>query len=138
VSDKSNIYRACLHGMITLFVLHRAGQEPVYGGALSKSLRGLGYRISPGSLYPLLHTLERKRLLRCRTQVIKGRVRKYYQLTENGRACLMAAREDLTELVSEVIFDGKQCPFSADEPVRSVEHRSPSVESQTGGHNRKR
>ena len=108
MSDTGEIYRACLHGMITLFVLHRAGQEPVYGGALSKSLRSLGYYISPGSLYPLLHTLERKRLLRCRTRVTQGRVRKYYQLTESGRACLLAVREDLTELVSEVILDGKQ------------------------------
>lgn len=105
MNKKHDIYHNFLHGMVSLFVLHRAGQEPVYGGALSKSLQAMGYRISPGSLYPLLHSLERKRFLRCRTRIIRGRVRKYYQLTENGRSCLDTVRADLSGLVREIILD---------------------------------
>lgn len=105
MNKKRDIYHDFLHGMVSLFVMHRAGQEPVYGGALSKSLQAMGYNISPGSLYPLLHSLERKRLLRCRTSIIRGRARKYYQLTENGRSCLDTVRGDLTGLVREIILD---------------------------------
>lgn len=106
MNKKHDIYHDFLHGMLSLFVLHKAGQEPVYGGALSKSLQAMGYNISPGSLYPLLHSLERKRLLRCRTRITRGRVRKYYQLTENGRSCLDTVRGELTGLVREIILDG--------------------------------
>ena len=105
MNKKHDIYHDFLHGMLSLFVLHKAGQEPVYGGALSKSLQAMGYKISPGSLYPLLHSLERKRLLRCRPRIIRGRVRKYYQLTETGRSFLDTTREALTGLVREVILD---------------------------------
>src|SRR2546421_7256308 len=65
VDHKSQICRSFLQGMVELFVLQRAGKGPVYGGSLSKALHGLGYDISPGSLYPLLHSLENRRLLRC-------------------------------------------------------------------------
>ena len=107
MNSQGLIHRAFLHGVTKLFVLHRAGQGPVYGEALSKSLRRLGYHISPGSLYPLLHSLEREKLLRCRIQVTKGRVRKYYELTSKGQSCLTAVREEVAGLVHEIIFDGK-------------------------------
>jgi len=109
ISSQGLMQRAFLHGVAKLFVLHRAGQGPVYGGALSKSLRGLGYHISPGSLYPLLHALEREKLLRCRISVTRGRVRKYYELTTKGQSCLTAVREELAGLVQEIIFNGKPC-----------------------------
>jgi PadR family transcriptional regulator, regulatory protein PadR len=109
MNAKSQIYRSFLHGMVKLFVLQQAGQGPVYGGALSKSLHTLGYEISPGSLYPLLHSLTQEKLLRCHIQMVKGRMRKYYELTEGGRSCLTAVREELAGLVKEVVFAGKPC-----------------------------
>jgi PadR family transcriptional regulator, regulatory protein PadR len=109
MNAKSQIYRSFLHGMVKLFVLQQAGQGPVYGGALSKSLHTLGYEISPGSLYPLLHSLTQEKLLRCRIQMVRGRMRKYYQLTEGGRLCLAAVRKELAGLVKEVVFAGKPC-----------------------------
>ena len=107
VDRKSPTYQSFLHGMVELFVLHRAGQGPVYGGALSKALHSLGYDISPGSLYPLLHALEKRKLLRCRPRMVRGRVRKYYELTSGGRSYLAEVREDLAELVKEVVFGEK-------------------------------
>ncbi|MGH7963911.1 MAG: PadR family transcriptional regulator [Candidatus Binatia bacterium] len=107
MNAKGFIHRSFLHGLAKLFVLHRAGQEPVYGEALGKSLRSFGYHISPGSLYPLLHALEREKLLRCRISVTRGRVRKYYELTTKGQSCLAAVREELAGLVHEVIFNGE-------------------------------
>jgi PadR family transcriptional regulator PadR len=104
---EDHIYRAFLQGMARLFILHRAGQEPVYGEALNRSFRRFGYYMSPGSLYPLLHTLEKQRLLRCRIRVTRGRVRKYYELTAKGRACLVAVRTELAGLVAELLCDEK-------------------------------
>jgi DNA-binding PadR family transcriptional regulator len=107
VNRKTQIYRSFLRGMVKLFVLQKAEKGPVYGGALSKALSGLGYDISPGSLYPLLHALETEKLLHCHTRIASGRVRKYYELTDAGRACLAELREDLAGLVAEVVFAGK-------------------------------
>lgn len=107
VSHKDQICRSFLQGIVELFVLQRAGKGPVYGVSLSKALHTLGYDISPGSLYPLLHSLERKRLLRCRMHEVGGRVRKYYELTDEGHSCLAEVRQDLAGLVEEIIFDRK-------------------------------
>lgn len=101
---KKQIYQSFWQGIIKIYVLHHAAQGPIYGGRLSKTLRNLGYDISPGSLYPLLHALEKADLLRCRLKVFKGRVRKYYEVTAQGQACLEEFRQEVAGLVKEVIF----------------------------------
>ncbi|HKA52669.1 MAG TPA: PadR family transcriptional regulator [Candidatus Binatia bacterium] len=107
VDHKSQIYRSFFQGMVELFVLQRAGKGPVYGASLSKALHDVGYDISPGSLYPLLHSLESRRLLRCYIHEVRGRMRKYYELTDDGRSCLTEVCQGLAGLVEEIIFDGK-------------------------------
>jgi DNA-binding PadR family transcriptional regulator len=123
LSRHDHIYRSFLQGMVRLFILHRAGQEPVYGEALNRALRRFGYALSPGSLYPLLHTLERQRLLRCRIRIAKGRVRKYYELTEEGRSCLDEVRKELAGLVAEVVFDTPSLPATL--PLDALVTRRP-------------
>ena len=98
------IHRDFLQGMVKIFILHQASLGPVYGNKLSKILRSLGYRISPGSLYPLLHTMDQSGLLHSRIRVFKGRLRKYYELTEHGHLCLAELRQSLAELVKTVIL----------------------------------
>src|SRR5205814_7478556 len=51
-------------GLIRLHVLHHAAEEPIFGLGMIEELGRHGYRISPGSLYPLLHGLEKKGYLR--------------------------------------------------------------------------
>ncbi|MEW6659361.1 MAG: PadR family transcriptional regulator [Thermodesulfobacteriota bacterium] len=102
--DARLIHRDFLQGMVKIFILHHASQGPVYGNKLSKALHALGYQISPGSLYPLLHHLENSGLLHSRLRVFKGRLRKYYQLTEQGRVCLAEIRQKLGDLVQTVIL----------------------------------
>ncbi len=87
-----------------IFMLHQASLGPIYGNKMSKTLRSIGYQISPGSLYPLLHTLEKSGLFHSRIRVFKGRLRKYYELTEQGHLCLSELRQDLGELVQTVIL----------------------------------
>jgi len=101
---REQISQAFWQGMVKLIVLHQASLGPVYGGRLSKHFHGLGYAISPGSLYPLLHSLERAKFLHCRIKIFKGRARKYYELTTEGQDCLKALRQELGEIVREVIL----------------------------------
>ena len=57
-----------------------------------------GYRISPGSLYPLLHGLEKKGYLRS-TEERNGRSRRMvYRATPRGRKALSQAKLKVREL----------------------------------------
>ena len=53
-------------GLIRLHVMHHAVEEPIFGLGMMDELARHGYRISPGSLYPLLHGLEKKGYLTSR------------------------------------------------------------------------
>lgn len=44
--------------------------------------------LSPRTLSPLLHTMEEEESLSVSTQVVEGKVRKYYRTTEQGRRLL--------------------------------------------------
>jgi PadR family transcriptional regulator PadR len=47
-------------GLIRLHVLHHAVKEPVYGLAMIEELARHGYKLSAGTLYPILHGLEER------------------------------------------------------------------------------
>jgi PadR family transcriptional regulator len=90
-------------GFIKIHILHHAGEEPVYGLALIAELRRHGYDLSPGTLYPVLHQLEKAGHLRRLNRVVRGKVRKYYVLTRRGGRALSNARVKITELVGEIL-----------------------------------
>jgi DNA-binding PadR family transcriptional regulator len=52
--------RALYAGLIRLHVLHHAAEGPIFGQAMIDELARHGYRLSAGTLYPLLHGLERQ------------------------------------------------------------------------------
>jgi PadR family transcriptional regulator PadR len=101
---KKQIFQTFWRGLVKLIVLHQANLGPIYGGRLSKYFRSLGYEISPGSLYPLLHSLEKANFLHCRIKTFRGRARKYYELTPEGQDCLETLRQELGGIVREVIL----------------------------------
>lgn len=89
-------------GLIRLHVLHHAAAEPVYGVWIMEELNRHGYRLSPGTLYPLLHGLERKGYLRSRHKREGKRVRRLYSITATGRKALADAKEKVHELFGEL------------------------------------
>jgi DNA-binding PadR family transcriptional regulator len=97
--------REFFRGIVRLHILHHAAQGEVYGAWMSEELARHGYRISPGSLYPTLHKMEAGRLLRSRTVVVEGRVRRCYTATARGRRQLEQTKQALRELVDEVLGD---------------------------------
>ncbi len=90
-------------GFVKIHVLHHAAEEPVYGLALIEELRRHGYDLSPGTLYPLLHSLEQSGYLVREQRLVNGKVRKYYGITDEGRSALESAKHSIRELVSEVL-----------------------------------
>ncbi len=57
--------RELFYGLIRIHVLLHARHEPIFGLGMMEELAHHGYRIGPGTLYPLLHGMERAGLLKC-------------------------------------------------------------------------
>ncbi|HLE75156.1 MAG TPA: PadR family transcriptional regulator [Candidatus Bathyarchaeia archaeon] len=89
-------------GSIKIHILHHASQEPIYGLWIIEELANHGYAISPGTLYPILHSLEAKQLLRSYDENVQGKIRKYYTVTSKGKTYLQEARQKVRELVDEL------------------------------------
>ena len=90
-------------GLIRLHVLHHAVEEgPVYGLWMIEELGRHGYRLSPGTLYPILHGLEQKGYLRSKREREGSKVRRTYQATASGRRALARARDRVWELFGEL------------------------------------
>lgn len=93
-------------GLIRLHVLHHAAEEPIYGLEMIRELGRHGYRLSAGTLYPILHGLEARGYL-VSTEQREGRtVRRIYRATPAGRRALAAAKLKVRELFSELFASG--------------------------------
>lgn len=101
-AESSKIFRDLMLGFVKVHVLHHAAIEPIYGSGISAELSRHGYRLSWGTLYPLLHSLEAEGLLVREERIVDGKIRKYYQITERGRGALGEARRKALELVNEI------------------------------------
>jgi len=89
-------------GFMRIHILHHASKGEIYGAWMMEELRRHGYSVSPGTLYPVLNSLEKKGYLDSRRDVVDGRARKYYRITRGGRKVLDDAREKIKELNVEV------------------------------------
>ena len=89
-------------GLIRLHIPH-AAEEPLYGLGMVEELARHGYRISPGTLYPLLHGLERKGDLRFTEQRNGKSIRKVYRATPKGKRALAVVKEKVHQLFSELV-----------------------------------
>lgn len=99
----SKVFRDLMSGFVRVHILHHANIEPIYGTGISAELENHGYKLSWGTLYPLLHNLYIEGLLAREDHVVNGKVRKYYTITKLGRQALREARLKALELVNEII-----------------------------------
>ncbi len=90
-------------GLIRLHILHHAVDEPIFGLEMIEELGRHGYRMSAGTLYPILHGLERKGYLRSKQEQVAGRIRRMYRATPAGRRALASATERVRELFGELL-----------------------------------
>jgi PadR family transcriptional regulator, regulatory protein PadR len=89
-------------GLIRIHVLHHACEEGIFGLGMIHELRHHGYRIGPGTIYPLLHSMEKRGLVRSSLAWIEGRRRKVYYGTPPGCRVLEEAKEKVRELADEI------------------------------------
>lgn len=90
-------------GFVRIHILYHASMEPIFGMEIQRELNHHGYRLGPGTLYPMLHRLAKDGYLERESRQVGNRIRHYYKITAQGRNALQEARGKIRELVSEVI-----------------------------------
>jgi len=93
-------------GLVRLHVLYHASVGAVFGLGMIEELRRHGYRVGPGTLYPLLHGLERRGYLRSKKRLVEGKIRRVYAITKKGRTELVQAGQRVRELYEELVEGG--------------------------------
>ncbi len=96
--------REILRPLWKVHILHHAREGPIVGHWMLEELREHGYRVSPGTLYPLLARMVKLGWLE---YVKKGRKKtgkepRQIRATAAGRRALREAEARLRELVGEV------------------------------------
>ncbi len=100
--DDKKLSRELFLGFIKLHVLHHSASEDIFGLEMIQELASHGYAMSPGTMYPLLHRMEESGLLSSRSELVNGKVRKYYRITKKGESLLIAGYRQAVELISEL------------------------------------
>jgi DNA-binding PadR family transcriptional regulator len=96
--EKPNFYASLLR----IHVLHHAAEQPVYGQWMIDELARHGYRLSAGTVYPMLHAMERHGFLTSALTLHNGKIRRMYRATALGRKALRTARKQVQELFGEL------------------------------------
>ena len=89
-------------GLIRLHILHHAVKEPIFGLGIIEELSHHGYKLSAGTLYPLLHGLEKKGYLKSKEEHLGNRIRRVYRATPLGKKALESAKVKVRELFGEL------------------------------------
>ncbi len=92
-----------VRGFLKLYILWKSGRGWTYGSEILEEMRALGFKVSPGTLYPTLRLLMEERDIRQEKRTVSGRVRKYYRATAKGREELKEIRPRLRRLVAQVL-----------------------------------
>ena len=94
-------------GILDVLVLSILKGEDLYGYKLSEQVNGI-VQIAETALYPILRRLKEHGLLKTYSVEHNGRLRKYYSITESGKAHLNKSIKDLAELqkIIENIIEG--------------------------------
>jgi PadR family transcriptional regulator, regulatory protein PadR len=104
MADRS---RALMAGVPELIVLNLLAEREMYGYEIARSIKLSTHDVlslGEGVLYPALHAMESRRLLRTRSVRTGGRVRIYYRLTARGRTRLARLTEDWRRMSEGVNF----------------------------------
>jgi PadR family transcriptional regulator PadR len=91
-------HQELLKGLIRLHILHHASIEEFYGQWMIYELARHGYTLSPGTLYPMLHQLERSGYLRSREERLGRTFRRIYRATALGKEANKVAKIQVREL----------------------------------------
>jgi PadR family transcriptional regulator PadR len=88
---------ALMAGIPELVVLSLLAEREMYGYEIARSIKTVTHdllSVGEGVLYPALHVMESRRMLRSRSVRIDGRMRIYYSLTARGKGRLARLTSD--------------------------------------------
>ncbi len=102
-----------LAGSTTMLLMKLLACEDMYGYQMIEELARRSdqtFSLKAGTLYPLLHDMEKRGYIRCYEATTEtGRVRKYYTLTKDGHAALaekQAEWETVAGAVNKILSGG--------------------------------
>ena len=85
------IEKSLVSGSMTMLILKLLSEKDMYGYEMIDTLRQKSenvFELKAGTLYPLLHGLEEKGLLRVYEKAFSGKTRQYYSITKQGCSLL--------------------------------------------------
>ncbi len=89
--------KSLLTGSMTMLILKLLSEKDMYGYEMIDTLRKKSqnvFELKAGTLYPLLHSLEEKGMLKVYEQEFLGKTRKYYSITKEGKKLLKSKTEE--------------------------------------------
>jgi PadR family transcriptional regulator, regulatory protein PadR len=95
-------HQELLKGLVRLHILHHAAEEEFYGQWIIHELARHGYTLSPGTLYPMLHAMERRGYLKSKKEQNGRTFRRLYRATALGREANRLAKIQVRELIGEL------------------------------------
>lgn len=117
---KDELLRHFYGGFVRLHILYHAAKETICGVEMIEELKRHGYKLSPGTLYPILHHLEENGYLIAEDEIVRGKRRKNYKITKKGRKLMGEAQAKLRELFTEVIEHQDHLAESKSSRSRSI------------------
>lgn len=94
-----------LKGSTTVLVLSVLENKDLYGYKIIRELEirsENAFEMSEGTLYPILHALEKEKCLESYWQEFDGRKRKYYHITKKGTEILNEKKEEWKSFSSNI------------------------------------
>jgi len=99
---ETELKRRFLSAFLDLLILRLVHAQPTWGyNIIKKTEASYGVKLRHGALYPMLNTLESKGLITSRKDLYKGRIRKTYEMTADGKKLLDIFNDFLKELMSQ-------------------------------------
>lgn len=95
-----------IKGSTITLILNTLKKEPIYGYGMIKAIENKSngvFLFKEGTLYPILHELERKELIESFWDIENGRRRKYYRITSKGLKELDSREENEWRLFSRTM-----------------------------------
>lgn len=99
------IDKSLLSGSTAMLILKLLEEKDMYGYEMIDTLRSKSknvFELKAGTLYPLLHSMEEKRLVESYEQETAGKTRKYYRLTNAGKKQLREKEKEWQKYTTAV------------------------------------
>ena len=91
------VSKELIKGSTSMLVMSVLKNKDLYGYKIIKEIETLSdnvFSLKEGTLYPILHALEKENLLESYWDDTDGRKKKYYHLTKKGQKQIMEKKEE--------------------------------------------